>query len=87
MLTVLRAYAEEWQLHDQAIEMLCFRRAQHFAAFAEQVRAGLLGKDQGQWLDRIVLEENNLPRVARLVVPRGRRCSSGGPGVGTDPAR
>ena len=60
MLAVLRAYAEEWQRNDEAIETLCLRRAQYFAVLAEQVRAGLLGKNQGQWLDRIVLEENNL---------------------------
>ncbi|MEZ4769136.1 MAG: BTAD domain-containing putative transcriptional regulator [Caldilineales bacterium] len=60
VLAVLRAFAEELLAGDDALEALCLRRARYFAGLAGQARAGLAGKEQGAWLDRLAAEENNL---------------------------
>ena len=60
LLETVRQYARERLDESHEAEAACSRHLAYYVALAEKARAGLAGPGQGEWLNRLDLERENL---------------------------
>lgn len=71
MLETLREYARE-QLDGEASAFLGHRHAEYYLALAEEAEPRLMRSGQGEWLDRLEREHENLRAALQWLRERGR---------------
>jgi predicted ATPase/class 3 adenylate cyclase len=66
MLETIRVYAQERLAESGEADAVATRHCEHYFAFAKQARAGILGTEQGEWLQRLELDLDNVRAAIAL---------------------
>jgi tetratricopeptide (TPR) repeat protein len=66
MLETIRVYAQERLGESGEADTVAARHCEHFFAFTKQARDGILGSEQGEWLQRLELDLDNVRAAIAL---------------------
>jgi predicted ATPase/transcriptional regulator with XRE-family HTH domain len=72
LLETLRAYAVEQLVAQETLRTLQTLHADYFAAYAQEIFAGLLGEEQALWMQRALRDHDNLRAALRFALHEGR---------------